>query len=150
MRSPETDSHRPRGVRVAVARGSIEYSAETQPFPARAKRRDAVSMEAVHSTRVSPIAISTSIRVLCTRLKLTDSVDRERGHPSFIAHMSPLYGFARLKRTARIALRPGGTGGRSGHKLFDGGHRWRRAIARLKGSKLFPRPRPKHEEAFPL
>ena len=48
-----------RGVRVAVARGSIEYSAVTQPFPAP-RRKDGTdsSTEAAHKTRVLPISIS--------------------------------------------------------------------------------------------
>src|SRR5580698_5896395 len=49
-----------RGVRVAVARGSIEYSAVTQPFPEpRRNPGTDSSIDAAHSTRVLPISIST-------------------------------------------------------------------------------------------
>ncbi len=48
-----------RGVRVAVARGSIEYSAVTHPLPApRRKPGTLSSIDAVQSTRVLPISIS--------------------------------------------------------------------------------------------
>src|SRR5581483_8619390 len=47
-----------RGVRLAVERGSIEYSAVTQPFPVpRMNCGTASSMVAAHSTRVLPTVI---------------------------------------------------------------------------------------------
>ena len=47
-----------RGVRVAVARGSIEYSAVTQPLPdPRMKPGTLSSIEAAHNTRVLPTSI---------------------------------------------------------------------------------------------
>jgi hypothetical protein len=47
-------------VRLAVARGSIEYSAVTQPFPDPRRNCGTVSStEAVHNTRVFPTVIST-------------------------------------------------------------------------------------------
>ena len=49
-----------RGVRVAVARGSMEYSAVTQPLPEPRRNPGTVSsMEAAHSTRVLPTSINT-------------------------------------------------------------------------------------------
>jgi hypothetical protein len=48
-----------RGVRLAVARGSIEYSAVTQPLPLpRRNGGTESSTEAAHSTRVLPTVIS--------------------------------------------------------------------------------------------
>ncbi len=48
-----------RGVRVTVARGSIEYSAVTQPLPAPRSHCGTVSsMDAAHSTRVLPTSMS--------------------------------------------------------------------------------------------
>src|SRR5262245_3860310 len=48
-----------RGVRVEVARGSMEYSAVTQPFPEfRRNGGTDSSTDAVHNTRVFPISIS--------------------------------------------------------------------------------------------
>src|SRR5664279_3133360 len=48
-----------RGVRLAVARGSIEYSAVTQPFPLLRRNGGTVSSTvAAHSTCVFPILIS--------------------------------------------------------------------------------------------
>ena len=56
-----------RGVRVAVARGSMEYSAVTQPFPELRRNGGTVSsMEAVQSTRVFPISISTEPSAVIT------------------------------------------------------------------------------------
>ena len=54
---PRTDS---RSVRSAVARGSIEYSAVTQPSPESLRQRgtDGVNV-AVHITRVLPHSMST-------------------------------------------------------------------------------------------
>ena len=48
-----------RGVLVLVARGSMEYSAVTQPFPwPRRKAGTRSSREAAHSTLVAPISMS--------------------------------------------------------------------------------------------
>ena len=48
-----------RGVRLAVARGSIEYSAVTQPFPLPRRNCGTLSStDAAHSTRVLPTEIT--------------------------------------------------------------------------------------------
>ena len=54
---PLTDS---RSVRSAVARGSIAYSAVTQPRPESRRQRGTPSVNvAVHMTRVLPLQMST-------------------------------------------------------------------------------------------
>ncbi len=54
---PRTDS---RSVRSAVARGSIEYSAVTQPRPLSLRQRGTPEVNvAVHMTRVLPHSMST-------------------------------------------------------------------------------------------
>ncbi len=54
---PRTDS---RSLRVVVARGSIAYSAVTQPWPEPLRQRGTPAVkEAAHSTRVPPNSTST-------------------------------------------------------------------------------------------
>ena len=57
-----------RGVRVTVARGSIEYSAVTQPLPEPRRNCGTVcSMVAAHSTRVLPTSISAEPSAVCKK-----------------------------------------------------------------------------------
>src|SRR5712692_8009021 len=60
MRPPRRPRAASRTLRVPVARGSMPYSAVTQPAPLpRRKGGTDSSTEAVHKARVSPIAINT-------------------------------------------------------------------------------------------
>ncbi len=62
---PRSDS---RGERVRVARGSIPYSAVTQPRPElRIQPGTPVSMVALHRTRVLPVSMRTEPSAVATK-----------------------------------------------------------------------------------